>query len=85
MFIPTEWTVIAKRVPHGLSGWYVWAPCWQYSLKDIEKIYDMAMNDVCFLVHKRTEKGFDLMIKMNMNRRGKQERTNILSNKLYNN
>lgn len=93
MFIPREWTVIAKRVSSGQFGVITWRPCNQYSDEDISKLYDMAMKDVCFLVQKRTANGFDLLLKLNVTKadanskkeehRMKINQNSSLINKIY--
>ena len=85
MFIPPEWTVIAKRTNKSFNGVNLWTPCYQYNDKQISMLYDLAMKDVCFMVHRRTDTGFDLMLKINRSKAEKKEYTNYLSNKLYNN
>lgn len=91
MELPQSWTVVAKRGTQHHNGITLWRPINGYTYEQIETMYNLAMNNICFMVHKKTEFGYDLLVKENPYKEEYRNRMNIrfstsyLSNKIYNN
>ncbi len=91
MELPKHWTIVAQRSPTYHNGITLWKPINGYTYEKISLMYDLAMRDICFMIHKKTLTGYDLLVKENPNKptvkkqMGIKYSTEYLSNKIYNN